>query len=355
MSRNMKKGKVDICFIIPNLGKGGMERFLSIISDELIVKEKQVVIITLLNNTVEYKFNESIRIIHINDIWNGNKINLFIKLYKTLKVIDPKKVIGFSEVFNPLSILASKLNGLDVYVSDRSNPLLRYKMRDKLTRFITYPISNGILAQTELAKSVFLKRNLNKNISVIPNPLMKFRKAKINSSKKVIITSGRLIPTKNHKELIDIFYEVVKDEWKLIIIGDGNERENLEKQVKELNITEKVFFAGQQDDMEFWLNKGSVFVYTSLSEGFPNALNEALGKPLATIAYNCPAGVSDLIDNNLNGFLIPLGNKSLFIEKLRMLINSEELRLRLMNEAVKSRKKYKSEVITNKLLDFINL
>lgn len=347
--------KTDICFITPNLGKGGMERFISIITKEFAIQKYKIVIITLINNTVEYEFDDGIEIIHINKLWDGNKIRLFYKLSKNLKALKPKVVIGFSEVFNPLTIIASKLNGLDVFISDRSNPLLKHKLRDRITRSITYPFANGIIAQTELAKKTLLHKRFNKNICVIPNPLLEFANCSIDPSKRNIITTGRLIKSKNQKEALEIFSKIGREDWNLIVVGDGQEISNLQKLTEVLGIENRVSFVGKQDDIEHWLNKGSIYMFTSLSEGFPNALSEALAAPLATIAYDCPAGVSDLIDDNLNGFLIPLGNQEVFIEKLNMLINSEELRYTFMKEGVKSRQKYKADEIANKVINFIAL
>lgn len=351
----MKKNKFDICFITPNLGKGGMERFLSIITREIVIRNYNVVIITLINSTVDYEFDKRIKIIHINNVWDKNKIRVFIRLFKIIRDIRPKVVIGFSEFFNPLSIAVSKLNGLRVFISDRSNPLLKHKLRDRITRSILYPFANGIVAQTDLAKETFINKKFNKNICVVPNPLFEFEHSVIDPTKKHIITTGRLEKTKNQNEILEIFNKVVRDDWKLIIVGDGVERENLEKKVKLLEITNKVSFVGKQDDIEYWLSKGSIYVYTSLSEGFPNALSEALAAPLATIAYNCPAGVSDLIEDNKNGYLIPLNDQNMFIEKLNLLMNSEELRLRFMKESIKSRQKYKAEKIAIKLIEFIDI
>lgn len=346
--------KKNICFITPNLGKGGMERFLSIVTKEL-AKSYSVIIITLQDNIIEYTFDENIRIIHINKVWKKNIIATTWKLFKILRRIKPDVVLGFNEIFNPIIIFVSRINRLKVYISDRSNPLLRHKIRDRITRFILYPFANGMIAQTELAKQTFLSKGFNNNICVVANPLINFRNAIIDAGKKYIITTGSLAKSKNQQELIEIFSKANHGGWSLILVGEGTERTNLENRIQALNLTKKVKLAGKQDDIEFWLNKGSIYMYTSLSEGFPNALSEALASPLATIAYDCPAGVADLITDNENGFLIPLGDQKMYIEKLNQLIISEELRRRFMIESIKSRQKYNVEEITEKIINFIKI
>src|SRR5690554_2988429 len=229
----------NICFITPNLGKGGMERVISILSNTLVEKNYYVTIITLINNHVEYEFNERIKVIHLNDIFKGGitaKISILWKLIKTLKKLNPNVVLSFSEVFNPLSIIACKLNNLKIYISDRSNPLMNHKLRDIISRKLIYPIANGILAQTELAKSIFIKKHYNSNILVLPNPIIEFKNNNINSAKKTVISVGRLITSKNHKELIDIFSEINMKDWELIIVGDGELRATLENYISSKNL-----------------------------------------------------------------------------------------------------------------------
>lgn len=346
----------NICFITPNLGKGGMERVISILSNTLVEKNYYVTIITLINNHVEYEFNERIKVIHLNDIFKGGitaKISILWKLIKTLKKLNPNVVLSFSEVFNPLSIIACKLNNLKIYISDRSNPLMNHKLRDIISRKLIYPIANGILAQTELAKSIFIKKHYNSNILVLPNPIIEFKNNNINFAKKTVISVGRLITSKNHKELIDIFSEINMKDWELIIVGDGELRATLENYISSKNLNEKILLPGKSDKIEEWLDKGSIFAFTSLSEGFPNALNEAMAYPLACIAYDCPAGVSDLIINNVNGYLIPIKNKNLYREKLEELMYSEKVRQEFMMQGIKNRDKYNRYYITDMLLEFI--
>lgn len=344
--------KNKICFVVPTLRKGGLERVVSLLSNNLISKAN-VYIITLTDDLVEYPIKNSVKLIHLNQNEKFNRFLLIKQLIKELRYIQPDITVGFSEVFNPVTIIAAKYLKLKVFVSDRSNPLLKHKVRDRLTRSITYPFADGMIAQTELAEKTFLKKKFNSNICVIPNPLIEFKNNNINSSSKYIITTGRLEKSKNQGELLDIFSKVVRDDWRLIIVGDGSYMNKLQEKAKQLHIANKVKFVGTQNDIEYWLNKGSIYAYTSLSEGFPNALNEALASPLATIAYDCPAGVSDLIEDNVNGFLIPLGNQKIYVEKLKILMESESKRKDFMKESIKLRRKYNSRIITSKLYEFI--
>lgn len=341
-----------ICFVLPTLRKGGLERVVSLLSNNLINVSK-VSVITLTDDLVEYPLNDLVKVIHLNKKEKFNRFLLVIQLIKALKKTSPNVVVGFSEVFNPITLLAAKCLKLKVFVSDRSNPLIDYSLRDKLLKRITYKFSDGIIAQTELAKNVLLENKINSNITVIPNPISIFNNQKVNAASKKIVTLGRLVKTKNQIELIEIFNEIDNDGWELIIAGEGNSREELQNYIKEQRLSKVVHLIGKVNDIEKLFSNASIFAFTSLSEGFPNALMEGMAYPLATIAYDCPAGVSDLIENNINGYLIPLHDKEVFKVKLKELMNSEEKRLEFMKHSIKIRDKYSQETISSAFYSFV--
>src|SRR5690606_33721252 len=141
-----------------------------------------------------------------------------------------------------------------------------------------------------------------------------------------IISVGRLVKSKNFKELINIFAQIGDREWKLIIVGDGPEHQNLNKLVHKLQITDQVFLVGQHDDVDFYFSRSSIFAFTSLSEAFPNVLNEAMAFPLPVISYDCIAGPSDMIINNHNGILVPLNDSQNFKNHLELLMSDQDKR-----------------------------
>lgn len=346
-----------ICFITPSLQKGGMERVISVLSNYLINQGYNISIICIINGTCSYTIDTRVK--HIYPKFNYsrgifNKLKSLRFLYNTLKEEDPDIVISFSEVFNPLSIIVSLLTRNKIIISDRSNPKLKHTFRDNLTRKMTYPFADGIIAQTELAKFIFLQKKYNSNIQVIPNPLKDISNTTFRPSNKAIINVGRLVDSKNQKELIDLYNEIGYEDWKLYIVGGGKNEMELVKKARELGLDNRIIFSGEVSDVESWMQKGSIFAYTSLSEGFPNALNEAMAYPLASIAYNCDAGISDLIEENLNGFLIPMGDHMCFREKLKKLMDDENLRLSFMQQGIKNREKFKVETIGKSLIDYIN-
>lgn len=91
----------------------------------------------------------------------------------------------------------------------------------------------------------------------------------------------------------------------------------------------------------------------STSEGFPNALGEAMAAGCACIAYDCVAGPSDIIDDGINGFLIPMGNEVLFQRKLKILMENHDLRVEFGAEAKNKMKQFRADKIADNYFEFI--
>lgn len=349
--------KKTICLIIPSLERGGMERVVSLISNYCAEEKHNVYIICLLRDNRAYRINDDIVVIAPKQLYRGGviaKLKIAIKLISDLKQINPAAVIAFSEVFNPLSIVCCKIANVPVYISDRSNPKAKFSFLTEKLRKLTYPIADGIVAQTEISKEIALKKKFNNNITVIANPLKDFSEKSNKEKEKIIVSVGRLIKSKNFSELIDIFLKADSEkEWKLLILGEGPEREFLQQKINSNKATNRIELMGAVENVDDYLSKASIFAFTSTSEGFPNALSEAIGYPLPCIAYDCYAGPSDLIKDNENGFLIPLNNSDIFEKKLKKLMINPSLRHSLTKDYKDHRKKYHCNTISKNYLSFV--
>lgn len=346
-----------ICFVIPTLQMGGMERVASLLSNYGIKQEYSIHIICLINMTSYYHVDSNVSIIAPSFEYKKgllNKIRVFYFLFSCLKKIKPNTVLSFSEIFNPLSIITAKLVKVPVYISDRSSPEKKLGLFTQILRQLTYPFANGMVSQTELAKSISLAKRYNNNIAVIPNPLKKID-SNVNLIKEnIVISVGRLIPSKNFKELIDIFFESDTEKtWQLWILGDGSEKKSLQEKISGLMMDDRVKLLGAVKDIDTYLSKASIFAFTSISEGFPNALSEAIAYPLPCIAYDCPAGPADLIDNGVNGFLIPIHDKNSFKIALKKLMINSSLREGLVRNYEAHRNKYDVDAISAKYFSFL--
>lgn len=347
----------NICLITPNIRLGGMERVLSLIANYGVENGYKINVICLKDREISYYLDDRIVIYSPKYLYKKgilNKMKTFRFLYKTIKYIKPDTVLCFSEVFNPLSIIICKMTNTPVFISDRSNPYKVLRKSIRILRSITYPHADGMIAQTELAKKVALVKKFNENITVIPNPLRNINDTYYKEYNKRIISVGRLVSTKKFDELIRIFYAIKNaEDWELLILGEGPEEKKLRSLIKKLDIGHKVKLIGAVKDVDKYFAKASVFAFTSISEGFPNALSEAVAFPLACIAYDCPSGPSDIIQDGKNGFLIPCKDKILFEKYLEKLILSTELRNKFTQDYILYRHKLNAENICNKYINFI--
>ncbi|MFV9472839.1 glycosyltransferase [Advenella sp. RU8] len=353
----MKHVSKKICLITPSLQMGGMERVLSLIANHADNIGLRVTIICLISNEVAYPLNNNINIISPKNPYKGGileKIRMIKYLVKTLRKESPHTVLSFSEVFNPLSIIGSKLSSCKVFISDRSSPQKKLPIQTRFFQKILYPLSNGLISQTQQAKDIAKKKKYNSNITVIPNPLRTIDDSLEKKYNNVIISMGRLIPSKNFSELIDIFLQADKNrDWELIILGEGPEREILEKKIKLLGEEKRIRLIGAVKNIDYYFSLGSIFAFTSISEGFPNALSEAVAFPLASIAYDCSAGPADIIQDGENGFLIPLQEKEIYVKKLSKLMQSKDLINKMKKEYLNFREKYSKEKICHQYIEFI--
>lgn len=349
--------KKKICFVIPTLQMGGMERVASLLANYSVTNGHYVYIICLIDKNSSYHLDENISVFAPDFEYKKgviNKLKVLFYLLSCLKKIKPNAVLSFSEVFNPLSIISAKLANVPIYISDRSSPDKKLGFFTQGVRKLTYPFAKGMISQTELAKTVSLNKGYNDNVVVIANPLREINQKLESTKDQVIVSVGRLIPTKNFKELIDIFSEVnLEKTWQLWILGEGPNREVLQRQIDNLLLSDCVKLLGAVKDVDSYLSKASIFAFTSTSEGFPNALSEALAYPLPCIAYDCPAGPSDLINHGKNGFLIPLYNKESFKLHLNKLMNDSFLRGILIDDYKLHREKYYINSISKRYLDFL--
>ena len=144
---------------------------------------------------------------------------------------------------------------------------------------------------------------------------------------------GRFIKSKQQALLIRIFSRVNLPNWKLIFIGEGEYREQCVNLIESLSLKDRVEFHDSTKNIAAFYQRASVFAFTSSSEGFPNALAEAMLAGCACISFDCVAGPSDIIQDGKNGFLVPLNNETEFEHKLHQLMKDELLRKSFVTKA----------------------
>jgi len=225
---------------------------------------------------------------------------------------------------------------------------------DILRRY--YKNLKGIVCINSPAINYYQKFNKTYFIpNIIGEPFENQPEINFENKENLISFVGRLDREKNVISLLEIFKEAnLPSDWKLQIIGDGKEKNNLEKFVEENQLKNRVIFHGTKNSYEILelLRKSKIFGFTSLKEAFGNVLVEAIFCGNVVISYDCNYGPSDIVKNN-SGFLIDVNNKEDFIQKLEMLTNSDEKLEKMMESASKEAQNWKQNEILKKWQEII--
>lgn len=189
-----------------------------------------------------------------------------------------------------------------------------------------------------------------KKLAVIPNPITHWTGALSQCEEKVAITAGRLAPMKNFTGLINIWSKVAKrhPDWMLQIWGTGDMQLTLEKQIKQLGLEKHVCLMGYTDKIGEKMSQASLMVLTSRSESFSLVTLEAMSAGIPTIVYNCPGGISQLVKDGETGYLVPLDNEDIFVERVCQLIEDNELRRKMGMVSAKESEQYNIENIISR-------
>ncbi|MDD4582927.1 MAG: glycosyltransferase [Eubacteriales bacterium] len=142
-----------------------------------------------------------------------------------------------------------------------------------------------------------------------------------------LISTGILYHIKNHKLLIDAFakVELRHTDIHLNILGDGELREELERQITEYGLEDKINILGITDDVAYYLNLADIYVMSSNSEGLPLSVLEAMACGLPIITTEA-GGVVDIVKNGENGFITPVGDVESLSRAMIELIENDKLR-----------------------------
>ncbi len=350
-----------VCFVIPSLtAGGGAERVITELANysaDFTKIETHLIILAKVERFYSISPNVTIHEPEF-DYKKYSRIVFTIKLMRylrrTVKEVKPDAVLSFEEMYSSFVLLATLFLKYHIFVSDRSKPTKDWGAFHNLLRKIIYRFAHGIISQTEFSKEFLFKETGNKNIKVIGNPIRK-HKLDIGGIKKenIILNVGRLIKSKKHDLLMEIFSKTDYRGWKLYIVGDGPEKENLIQYRDTLGLQKFVVFTGNIANVDEYYLKSKIFAFTSVSEGFPNALGEAMAARLACISFDCEAGPADLIQNGINGYLVNEGDLDDYLKKLNTLMHDDALQTRFGDSAKEKAETLSIDKIGPKYLNFL--
>lgn len=352
---NKKEGK--IAFFLPSLEGGGAERGVVNLANEFVRNKIDVdLVLSKANGPYLSDISDEVNIIDLN---SSGVLKSFPKLVGYLKRERPKTLISSLSHANVVAIVAHKIacTGTRIIVREDNVPSLSSIHSTSLkARFMPFLIrifyrwADLIIAVSEGVKDDlvnFTKVPGNK-VKVIYNPilipeLLKKKNEPVShewfasDGPPVIIGVGRLTKQKDFPTLIKAFALVRnKIDARLVILGEGEERQNLENLAKGLGVSEYVWMPGFEYNPYKYMSKASVFVLTSMYEGLANVLVEALACGISVISTDCRSGPSEILDGGKYGKLIPVGDINALNEAITDFLSSEsEINNKLLFEHMK--------------------
>lgn len=338
---------MNILFLEGDMSRtGGTERMTAWLATELSQKYN-VHIISLKFDKNNIFFPLSDAITH-TALKNGNLLNQIFQIHKYIKKHKIDTVINVDTGMGIIGVSAAIFTKTKVITWEHSNFYNNWNSRNfpYLRKFAAL-FSNKMVVLTEKDKVNYLSNIRRcKDVSVIPNPMGNICND-YNINSKIILSIGLLCEIKRFDRIIPIAKEIFEKhpDWSWVICGDGPERKNLENQISENNLENKIILTGNVPNISDFYKNAAMFVLTSQMEGLPMVLLEAKAHKLPIVSFDIQTGPSDIIRDNQNGFLIEPYNIEKMAEKINLLIENDELRKQFSDNAVLDSEKFSSERI----------
>lgn len=269
------------------------------------------------------------------------ELDLIVALRQAIIKTRPQVVISFINITNLRVLLATQGLGLPVIVSERDDPY-----HDPLSEGATqlrrrlYPMAKYMVAQSAEAADYFTA-DVGDRRRAIPNPVLRpalFTPGNRAGDPKahLLVGMGRLVEEKGFALLLSAFSKVAgkHPSWSLQIWGEGPQRRALEHLARNLNLNGRIQLPGFTRRPFEVFNRADLFAMSSLSEGFPNALCEAMAYGLPVVSFNCSSGIREIIRDGVDGLLVRAADPSALAVALDRLMSNKEERRRLAGKAV---------------------
>ena len=345
-----------ICFVVGNYNNGGgTERVLSIVANGLVQYPYEIMILSVgkgLEPTYETDSRIQLQELNISTSYPrkspGNGGALAKVLYEGTKtiwrhqtqLIITNKITEILQQWRPDVVVA-----VDLQMYHNIEPTRRklgfstiawehFSLEGKSGLYLDYSrrLATKYASRVVVLSDADLKAYQKKypkatNLQRIYNPLAFELSNNIQVQNKVVVAAGRYAPQKGFDLLLEVWAKIAKQvpDWELRIFGDGPDRGKLQEIIDAHSMT-NAKLCGFTNCLNKEMESASIFVLSSRYEGFGLVLLEAQAKGLPCVSFSCPQGPVEIIDDGVNGLLVPPGNTEVFAEKLLMLMQDTTLR-----------------------------
>lgn len=316
-----------LIFVTNTLGNGGAQRVIGLLATSLTKTDYSVKVLCVSKYKKEYIF-DGLSVDYLTTetekISKPTRIKL---LRKYLHKEHPDIIIAFEYFLNMDTILASRGIKAKVIVSERNDPA-QQKDR-KLVNFLRdylYRKADMLVCQTPDAKAYFSQK-VQKHAVVIPNPVKSNLPKYCGQDSKIIVNFCRLEKQKNLPLLIQAFEMIHKkyEDAKLVVYGDGKERDFLQENIRIKHLEKFINIYPATNDIHKIVSECKMFVSSSDYEGLSNSMLEAMAIGMPVVCTDCPCGGARMvIDNNVNGLLVPVGDVQALYEAMDKILSNNK-------------------------------
>lgn len=364
-SPKSQSGQKHIVLFISALREGGAERVMVNLADYLHRNGVRVTLVTQYICEEEYTLPAGIPRI-LSEITpqeeTGSRIGDFLARYRKLRRIftelHPDCILSFIGKNNIMTLLCTRFSGIPAVVSVRGEPKSEYY--NFPMRFLAktlFACAAGVIVQTSAARD-FFPPVIRKKAVILKNPLNPafVRERRTGRPDGRIVSVGRVDANKNHALILRAFARIAPEfpNASLVVYGDGEKRQELIRKTQELGLSDRVQFPGAVSDVAEKIRTASAFVLSSGHEGMPNALIEAMCLGIPSISTDCPCGgPRELIEDGVNGYLIPVGDEEALADRLRRIFSDEEGAEKMGKQAALLLEEYRPERVNAEWMDYL--
>lgn len=329
-------------------GIGGLERVLSIKASyfaEIWGYDVHIITLDECDTKPFYSFSKQM---HFHRIFTSGRGFKYLKSYireinKVVTMVQPDIISvcddGLKGVYVPVWI--KKGNAALIYERHASMRLNNSRVQALLMKI------GGLLYDRVVVLTQYnLSEWIGKNQVVIPNPISFIPQEKSCLKEKRIICVGSISHNKGYDLLIEAWRRIASDclGWKIDIFGKGD-FSKYQKMIDDYHLNDSIHFCGPTRNVQNEMLNSSFLVLPSRSEGFGMVLIEAMACGLPCISFDCPCGPRDIIENGVNGILVPPENSELLAESIKSII--------LYPERLKEMSRFTSQTVSKYSIDSV--
>ena len=335
-----------IALFIPSLDVGGAERVILNLANGFTERGYLVdLLLCKRQGNYTYKVSNKINVINFN---KEHTTGALLELIKYIWKFSPDVVISALDYVN-IVVLIAKLfcrRKTRFIVSVHSNlsqsTILNNNIKNKMIPFfikVLYRFADRIVAVSrDVAEDLSRIIGNRKKINVVYNPIVSrnlYIRAKEPLEHKwfkdinipVILSVGRLSYEKNLECLIKAFKIILqKIDVRLVILGEGNMRQNLKKMIEELKLSEFVDMPGVVENPYNYMKNASVVVLSSKYEGLPNVLIEALACNTPIVSTDCKSGPREILADGRFGYLVQVDDENNIAKRVIDILSGKEVK-----------------------------